>query len=85
MSRYAILAALLFAAAISVPRDAQAYLDPGTGSMLLQGLIAGVAGGMAVIGLYWSKLKGFLASRGSKDLPSDAADPDHPGDDIGRS
>lgn len=85
MKRQAFVAALLFAALIGFPRDAQAYLDPGTGSMLLQGLIAGVAGGMAVIGLYWSKLKGFLASRGSKDVASDAPEPDHLGDDNSRS
>jgi hypothetical protein len=77
--------ALLFAAVIGIPQDAQAYLDPGTGSMLLQGLIAGVAGGLAVIGLYWSKFKGFLASRGSKDVSSDASDLDHRGDDSNRS
>ena len=38
-------------------QNAYAYLDPGTGSMLLQGLIGGIAGGMFAIRLYWSKLK----------------------------
>jgi len=38
-------------------QNAYAYLDPGTGSMILQGLIGGIAGGMFAIRLYWSKLK----------------------------
>ena len=34
-----------------------AYLDPGTGSMILQLLIGGVAGALIIIKLYWSRLK----------------------------
>lgn len=36
-----------------------AYLDPGTGSLILQGLIAAIAGSILTIKLYWYKLKGF--------------------------
>lgn len=36
---------------------AYAYLDPGTGSMLLQGLLGGIAAFFAVGGMYWQKLK----------------------------
>ncbi len=38
-----------------------AYLDPGTGSILLQGLLAGIAGGLVVLRLYWAKVKEFLS------------------------
>lgn len=39
---------------------AYAYLDPTTGSILLQGLLAGIAG-VAVVGrLYWARLKAFF-------------------------
>lgn len=41
---------------------AYAYLDPGTGSILLQGLIAAVAGAMATGGIYWSKIKNFFTT-----------------------
>lgn len=44
---------------------AYAYLDPGTGSILLQGLIGGVAGGIVVIRLYWAKIRGFFKRSGS--------------------
>jgi len=39
---------------------AHAYLDPGTGSILLQGLIAGVIGTAAFARMYWTKLKMLL-------------------------
>lgn len=46
---------------------AYAYLDPGTGSMLLQILLGGVAGFMVVIRLYWHKIKTRLVpANGSK-------------------
>ncbi len=37
---------------VLLPDDAYAYLDPGTASMLLQGLIAAIAAGLVVIKLY---------------------------------
>ena len=40
--------------------DAYAYLDPGTGSMLFQSLIAAIAGGLFLIKTYWTKLKNFF-------------------------
>ena len=47
--------------------DAQAYIDPGTGSMLIQSLIAVIAGGLFAIREYWHKLKIFFARK--KDAP----------------
>lgn len=53
--------------------DAYAYLDPGTGSMLLQGLIAAIAAGLVVVKLYWQKMKAFLFGRGRKgNSPADS-------------
>ena len=37
--------------------DAFAYLDPGTGSMLLQVILGGVAAVGVAIKLYWHKLR----------------------------
>lgn len=37
--------------------DALAYLDPGTGSMLLQVILGGVAAVGVAIKLYWHKLR----------------------------
>ena len=42
---------------LALTQPAHAYLDPGTGSMILQALIGGVAGALVVGRLYWSKIK----------------------------
>jgi len=38
-------------------RPAYAYIDPGTGGMLLQLLLGGVVGALVVIKLYWFRLR----------------------------
>jgi hypothetical protein len=40
---------------------AAAYLDPGTGSILLQGILALIAGAAFTLKLYWTKVKSFFA------------------------
>ena len=45
---------------ISYTSPAYAYLDPGTGSMLLQGLIGGIAVAMSFLSIYWQKVKSFF-------------------------
>jgi len=55
-----ILAIIAFTVGFISP--AYAYLDPGTGSIILQGVIGGIAAGAAVIGLYWQKVKAFVSS-----------------------
>jgi hypothetical protein len=41
-------------------RDAYAYLDPGTGSMLVQGVIAGLAAFFVTLRLYPQRFKAFI-------------------------
>jgi len=41
--------------------QALAYLDPGTGSLILQGLIAAVAGSLFTIKLYWRNIRHFIS------------------------
>ncbi len=40
--------------------NAVAYLDPGTGSMLLQVILGGIAAVAVAIKLYWHKLRAAL-------------------------
>lgn len=61
------LALILYALSIS---ESQAYLDPGTGSILIQGLIAGIAAAALVIKTYWYRIKSFF----SKDQSGDTSD-----------
>jgi hypothetical protein len=42
---------------------AYAYLDPGTGSILLQALIGGIAASVTVISLYYQKVKAFFSGK----------------------
>lgn len=52
---FAGLSAIIFYSA-----PAYAYLDPGTGSIILQLLLGGVAGGLVIFKLYWVRLKSFF-------------------------
>tara|TARA_B100000767_G_scaffold271999_1_gene298774 strand:+ start:2510 stop:2743 length:234 start_codon:yes stop_codon:yes gene_type:complete len=47
--------------------SAHAYLDPGTGSIILQGLIAALAAGAVFIKIYWHKLLVILGIRKKTD------------------
>jgi len=53
---------------IAFPACAHAYLDPGTGSIILQGLIAAIAAGLVVIKTYWYKIKKFFGKKDAKTL-----------------
>jgi hypothetical protein len=50
-------------AALFLTGPAWAYLDPGTGSMMLQILLGGLAGAMVVGRLYWNRFRTFVTSR----------------------
>jgi len=41
---------------VAAPSNAYAYLDPGTGNVLLQGLVAGLAGSFIAIRAYWHRI-----------------------------
>ena len=40
-----------------------AYIDPGSGSMLLQVLLGGIAGVAVAVRMYWHRLRAFFGSR----------------------
>jgi hypothetical protein len=42
---------------------AYAYLDPGSGSMMVQLLLGGVAGGVVLVRMYWGRLLTRLGFR----------------------
>ena len=41
-----------------------AYIDPGTGSFLIQALVAAAASVVVATRLYWNKIKGWLGAAG---------------------
>lgn len=64
------LVGLVVVLVLDPARPAHAYLDPGTGSILLQLLLGGVAGGLVILKLYWQRFKS-LFGRGEAMSPSD--------------
>jgi hypothetical protein len=57
----------------------QLYLDPGSGSFLIQLLIAAIAGLSIAIGANWSKLKRLLGKKKNKsETDDDEEDEQHP-------
>ena len=44
---------------------AHAYLDPGSGSMLLQLLLGGVTGVVVIVKLYWERVKNIFHRKDS--------------------
>ena len=59
---------LVFVLTLNFAQPAHAYLDPGTGSMILQLLLGGVAGLLVIGKLYWQRIKDFF---GVKDANQD--------------
>ena len=43
--------------------NAYAYIDPGLGSILLQGIIAAIAATSLTIKIYWQKIKDFIKKK----------------------
>jgi hypothetical protein len=62
-----ILSVTPFLALFSVTRNFLLYIDPGTGSIILQALAAAVAGIAIAVKLYWHRLLKFFGIR--KDEP----------------
>ena len=46
------------------------YLDPGSGSMIIQLLLAALLGAGAMIAIYWRKIKAFFTGK-KVNLPDD--------------
>ncbi len=56
MHRFGHLSLIVFFLSLTVPSAAYAYLDPGSGSMLLQLVLGGLAGLAVIAKLYWHRL-----------------------------
>jgi hypothetical protein len=61
------LAALMYSA------SAHAYLDPGSGSMMLQGLIAALAIAGSGISVFWGKIRSIFGRSKPQDDGAEAA------------
>lgn len=62
------LLTLFVLALVAVP-PAHAYLDPGTGSLVIQVLIAAVVGAAFAVKVFWKRIAAFLRRAFHKDDP----------------
>jgi hypothetical protein len=72
-------AAFTPAAALAVGQPIEirvAYLDPGTGSLIIQAVVAVLAGAAVAITSYWQKIKTFFGRNSRNSEPSDTAPSD---------
>ena len=52
------------------------YIDPGSGSYLIQAIIAGVLGFLFYFKNVWYRFRSFFKKAGKKEYPEDKAKPD---------
>ncbi len=57
---------LLAAVAAALPGPALAYIDPGTGSMLIQSLLAAIAGALVFGRTLWQRVKDIISRNRKK-------------------
>ena len=62
-------AAMIFFAGAA---PAQAYLDPGTGSILLQAIIGSIAGALVAVSVNWDRIRLFLKRKNGGDCRDDS-------------
>jgi len=66
---------ILLVIIIITARPAYAYIDPGTGSLIIQSILAAIAGSIIAVKFYWYKIVAFLKSKRS-DTKDQDNDPD---------
>jgi len=67
---------LIFAtvAILTFPNFAQAYLDPGSGSYIIQVLFGMLFGASYLAKVYWGKIKSFFGKSPAEEISSDSKD-----------
>jgi hypothetical protein len=65
-----VLAALPLLLLVATP--AKAYIDPGTGSFLVQGIIAAILGAAVALRMYWRRIKALFTRQAPADEREDA-------------
>ena len=74
MARYAIVLLVLLLGTVWPIQEAHAYLDPATGSLLFQSLVAAVAAAGAAISLFWGRLRRLFGKSQETDALADRED-----------
>lgn len=75
--RQLLISAAALGAASGIDQQAFAYLDPGTGSMIIQLVLGGLVGLAAIGKLYWHRLKAFFSREPDPDMAESRESADH--------
>ena len=67
---FPLILALVVVVVVGAPGAALAYIDPGTGSFIVQGIIAAVVGAGLAIKMFWSHIVSLLTGK-SRDEDDD--------------
>lgn len=67
LTRGVSAAGLGLCVALLFPSDAYAYLDPGSGSLIFQTIVATLAGVAYGVRLYWSRIRGWFGGAPAAD------------------
>jgi len=67
---------LFFLIIVTFPTPALAYIDPGSGRMLLQLILGGVAGLFVIIKLYWHRMLTVLGLRKEAEVSEEKSEPE---------
>ena len=69
--KYLLLCFALVNFTIAGVSDAAAYLDPGSGSILFQSIVAVVASGLAIFATAWRRVAGFFGRASNRRAEDD--------------
>jgi hypothetical protein len=61
MMKHKILVGLMLIGLMTITGNAHAYIDPGSGSLMLQALIGVLAAGLIALKAYWHQVKHFFS------------------------
>jgi len=73
ISEISLLSCLIL---FALAQSAYAYIDPGSGSMLLQILLGGIAGAIVAVKLFWHRMRDILKLTRNRSDPETSTD-DH--------
>jgi len=68
-SAYCFIIYVVVTIIVVLPMKIYAYLDPGSGSYILQVLLGTLLGGSYLIKVYWEKIKSFFSRKPSNKSP----------------
>jgi hypothetical protein len=69
--RIPFVALLVGAALVLLSSPAYAYIDPGTGSMVIQAVAAAILGSLAFIKIFWRRLRAVFRPRNGRQTPAE--------------